>query len=166
MVGVVLLDQPTPRAGVPRDAPAHDGSPRTGDEQDDVIEQARRRAELVRDHVEHALTLAEQQGGPFDFLSLATAAHCSVAYLRQHREFATRIRALQATVPQDPEDDRCRALRARLVRAERRAAALQASVTRLEEENARLRDRLAAQARAVPATRLRPGIRRPGTPLR
>ncbi|QZN85707.1 hypothetical protein [Cellulomonas sp. C5510] len=157
----MLLDEPTPRAGVPRDA-----LPPVGDEQDDVIGQARRRAELVRDHVEQALALAEQQGGPFDFLSLASAAHCSVAYLRQHREFATRIRALQATVPQDPEDERCRALRGRLVRAERRAAALQAAVTRLEEENARLRDRLAAQVRSVPVARLGPGIRRPGAPLR
>lgn len=152
----MLLDDPAPR-GV---------TPPAGDEQDDVIEQARRRAELVRDHVEHVLELAEQQGGPFDFLSLATAAHCSVAYLRQHREFATRIRALQATVPQDPDDERCRALRGRLARAERRATALQAAVARLEDENARLRDRLAAQARAVPVARLGPGIRRPGTPLR
>lgn len=162
----MLLDDPTPRAAAPRDAPAPDALPQAGDEHDDVIEQARRRAELVRDHVERALALAEQQGGPFDFLSLATAAHCSVGYLRQHREFATRIRALQATVPQEPEDERSRALRSRLARAERRAAALQDAVSRLEEENARLRDRLAARSRGVPVVRLGPGVRRPGGPLR
>jgi hypothetical protein len=137
----VLLDDPTP--------------------QDDVIEQARHRAEVTRDHVESALDLAEQQGGPFDFLSIAIAAHCSVAYLRQHREFATRIRALQATVPHEPADDGDATLRHRLSQAAHRVAALRADVERLEAENARLRDRLTA-ARALPVARLRPGIHRPG----
>jgi hypothetical protein len=137
----VLLDDPTPH--------------------DSFVEQARHRAELTRDHVESALDLAEQAGGPFDFLSIAIAAHCSVAYLRQHREFATRIRALQATVPHEPVDDRDAAIRRRLTQADHRVAALRADVARLEAENARLRDRLAA-ARTIPAAALRPGIHRPG----
>lgn len=132
--------------------------------QGDVIQQARHRAEVVRENVEQALHLAEEQGGPFDFLSLAIAAHCSVNYLRQHREFASQIRALQATVPHDAaDDDRTVALRARLSQAEHRVAALRERVARLEAENTRLRDRLAT-ARSVPPVRLRPGIRRPGTP--
>lgn len=137
----VLLDDPTPH--------------------DSFIEQARHRAEVTRDHVESALDLAEQAGGPFDFLSIAITAHCSVAYLRQHREFAGRIRALQATVPHEPADERDMALRRRLAQAEHRASALRADVVRLEAENARLRDRLTT-ARTVPAVRLRPGIHRPG----
>lgn len=137
----VLLDDPTPT--------------------DHVIEQARHRAEVTRDHVESALALAEQQGGPFDFLSIAIAAHCSVAYLRQHREFATRIRALQATVPHEPTDAQAEATRHRLARAEHRAAALRATVERLEAENALLRDLLASE-RSGRSVRLRPGIHRPG----
>lgn len=137
----VLLDDPSPH--------------------DTFIEQARHRAEVTRDHVESALALAEQAGGPFDFLSIAIAAHCSVAYLRQHREFATRIRALQATVPHEPADDRDVAIRRRLTQADHRVAALRADVARLEAENARLRDRLTA-ARSTPAAGLRPGIHRPG----
>jgi cell division protein FtsB len=140
----VLLDDPTPT--------------------DHVIEQARHRAEVTRDHVESALDLVEQEGGPFDFLSIAIAAHCSVAYLRQHREFATRIRALQATVPPEPRDARDEqgaALRRRLAQADHRVAALRARVERLEAENARLRDRLAS-LRSAPAVRLRAGIHRPG----
>jgi hypothetical protein len=133
----------------------------------DVIEQARHRAEVVRDHVEQALALAEEQGGPFDFLSVAIAAHCSVGYLRQHREFADRIRRLQATVPGDPTDPagagRDAALRRRLTRAEHQVAALQERVAALEGENSRLRDRLAAAARSLTAPRLGPGVRRPGT---
>jgi hypothetical protein len=129
---------------------------------DDVIGLARHRAEVTREHVESALDLAERDGGPFDFLSIAIAAHCSVAYLRQHREFATRIRALQATVPHEPADDRDAAIRRRLARAEHRVAALRADVQRLEAENERLRDLLAA-ARSLPAARLRPGIHRPGS---
>lgn len=130
----------------------------------DVIEQARHRAEVVRDHVEQALALAEEQGGPFDFLSVAIAAHCSVGYLRQHREFADRIRRLQATVPADPAaDDRDTALRRRLARSEHEVAALRERVAALEGENARLRDRLAAAARSLTAPRLGPGVRRPGT---
>jgi uncharacterized protein YceH (UPF0502 family) len=140
----VLLDDPSP----------HDA----------FIEQARHRAEVTRDHVESALDLAEREGGPFDFLSIAIAAHCSVAYLRQHREFATRIRALQATVPPEPRDARDEqdaALRRRLAQADHRVAALRARVERLEAENARLRDRLAS-VRSAPAARLRAGIHRPG----
>lgn len=133
----------------------------------DVIEQARHRAEVVRDHVERALTLAEEQGGPFDFLSVAIAAHCSVGYLRQHREFAERIRRLQATVPADPVRPTAAgpdaALRRRLARSEHRVAELQEQVTALERENGRLRDRLAAAARSLTAPRLGPGVRRPGT---
>lgn len=125
---------------------------------DDVIGLARHRAEVTREHVESAIDLAERDGGPFDFLSIAIAAHCSVAYLRQHREFATRIRALQATVPHEPADDHDAAIRRRLARAEHRVAGLRADVQRLEEENARLRDLLAAARSA----RLRPGIHRPG----
>lgn len=133
------------------------------DQQDDVIEQARHRAEVVRDHVEHAIDLAERDGGPFDFLSIAIAAHCSVTYLRQHREFAARIRALQSTVPPEPADrDRQdAALRRRLADAQHRAATLGKRVAQLEAENARLRDRLASTRRAVPV-RLGPGVRRPG----
>lgn len=134
---------------------------RTG--QDGVIEQARHRAEVVRENVERALRLAEDEGGPFDFLSLAIAARCSVAYLRQHREFAARIRALQATVPPEPVDRRDAALRRRLTQAEHRVSALTDRVDRLEAENARLRDRLASSRRAV-AVRLTPGVRRPGAP--
>jgi hypothetical protein len=130
---------------------------------DDVIERARHRAEVLRTQVERALDLSEEQGGPFDFLSIAITARCSVGYLRQHREFATRIRALQATVPHDAPDPRAENLRARLTRAERHAAALQEQVARLETENARLRDRLAAAARSLTAPRLGPGVRRPGT---
>jgi len=129
--------------------------------QDGVIEQARHRAEVVRDHVEHAIDLAERDGGPFDFLSIAIAAHCSVTYLRQHREFAARIRGLQATVPPAPVDRQDAALRRRLADAQHRAAALGDRVAQLEAENARLRDRLAASRRAVPV-RLGPGVRRPG----
>ena len=128
---------------------------------DAFIEQARHRAEVTRDHVESALDLAEREGGPFDFLSIAIAAHCSVAYLRQHREFATRIRALQATVPPEPRDERDAALRRRVAQADHRVAALRAQVERLEAENARLRDRLAS-VRSAPAVRLRAGIHRPG----
>lgn len=132
------------------------------DDQDDVIEQARHRAEVVRDHVEHAIHLAERDGGPFDFLSIAIAAHCSVTYLRQHREFAARIRALQATVPPEPVDRQDTALRRRLADAQHRAAALGERVARLEAENARLRDRLASTRRPVPV-RLGPGAtHRPG----
>ncbi|WP_203666867.1 hypothetical protein [Cellulomonas pakistanensis] len=131
-------------------------------QQGDVIEQARHRAEVVRQNVERALRLAEAEGGPFDFLSVAIAAHCSVAYLRQHREFAGRIRALQATVPPEPDDRRDAALRTRLARAEHRAVALAARVERLEAENARLRDRLALTRRAAPVP-LGAGARRPGT---
>ncbi len=119
----------------------------------DVIGQARHRAEVVREHVEEALRVAEQEGGPFDFLSLAIAAHCSVSYLRQHREFATRIRALQATVPPEPVADHEVALRRRLRDAEHRAAALREQVVRLEAENARLRDRLRTDRRTAPAAR-------------
>jgi hypothetical protein len=137
----VLLDDPSP----------HDA----------FIEQARHRAEVTRDHVESTLDLAEREGGPFDFLSIAIAAHCSVAYLRQHREFATRIRALQATVPPEPRDERDAALRRRLTRADHRVAALRVQVERLEAENARLRDRLAS-VRSAPPARLRAGIHRPG----
>lgn len=133
-------------------------------QQGDVIEQARHRAEVVRENVERALRLAEAEGGPFDFLSVAIAAHCSVAYLRQHREFAARIRALQATVPPEPDDSRDAALRRRLRQAEHRAVALGEQVHRLEAENARLRDRLATTRRAAPV-RLAPGVRRPGSPL-
>ncbi|WP_454050487.1 hypothetical protein [Cellulomonas sp. Marseille-Q8402] len=133
--------------------------------QGDVIQQARHRAEIVREHAEQALDMAEQQGGPFDFLSIAIAAHCSVSYLRQHRELATRIRALQATVPRDAVDDRTVALRSRLSRAQHRVAGLQEQVARLEAENARLRDRLSL-VRSVPAVRLGPGVRRPGDPRR
>lgn len=129
----------------------------------DVIQQARHRAEVVRDHVEHAIDLAERDGGPFDFLSIAIAAHCSVAYLRQHREFAARIRALQATVPPEPVDRRDAALRRRLADAQHRVAALAERVGLLEAENARLRDRLASSRRAAPV-RLGPGVRRPGSP--
>lgn len=136
---------------VQRDLPGQDG----------VIERARHRAEVVRDHVEHAIDLAERDGGPFDFLSIAIAAHCSVTYLRQHREFAARIRALQATVPPAPADRQDAALRRRLADAQHRAAALGDRVAQLEAENARLRDRLAQTRRAVPV-RLGPGARRPG----
>lgn len=135
-----------------------------GTQPGDVIEQARHRAEVVRENVERALRLAEAEGGPFDFLSLAIAAHCSVAYLRQHREFAARIRALQATVPPEPDDRRDAALRRRLSQAEHRAAVLGEQVHRLEAENARLRVRLAGTRRSAPV-RLGPGVRRPGTPL-
>jgi hypothetical protein len=137
----VLLDDPTPH--------------------DRFIDQARHRAEVTRDHVESALALAEQAGGPFDFLSIAISAHCSVTYLRQHRDFAARIRAMQATVPQEPADAQVTALRRRLARAEHRADTLRAQVQRLESENARLRDRLTT-VRPVPAVRLRAGIHRPG----
>jgi hypothetical protein len=127
--------------------------------QGDVIEQARRRAAVVRGNVEQALLLAEEQGGPFDFLSVAIAAHCSVGYLRHHREFATRIRALQATVPgdgptaQDGDADR-QVLRQRVTTAERRVAELSDRVARLDAENARLRGRLAV--RSVEQRRTRP----------
>jgi hypothetical protein len=127
--------------------------------QDDVIQQARRHAALVREHVEQALDLAEEQGGPFDFTSLAIAAHCSVAYLRKHREFATRIRALQATVPEDPQDPVREDLMRRLARAEHRAAELSGRVERLDAENTRLRARLAQLGgRAVPVGRRTGGM--------
>ncbi|HEY0217156.1 MAG TPA: hypothetical protein VGC57_12260 [Cellulomonas sp.] len=118
------------------------------------IEQARRHAEVVRHHVEDALALAEEQGGPFDFLSVAIAAHCSVAYLRQHREFATRIRALQATVPQASAEERDHALRDRLARSEQQVQMLRGEVERLAAENTRLRSRLTL--RPVPLGAARP----------
>jgi hypothetical protein len=102
--------------------------------QGDVIQQARRHAALVREHVEQALDLAEEQGGPFDFTSLAIAAHCSVAYLRKHREFAT--------VPGDPQDPVREDLTRRLGEAERAVVELSGRVARLDAENARLRGRL------------------------
>lgn len=123
----------------------------------DVVEQARRRAADVRRNVEQVLALVEQEGGPFDFLSVATAAHCSVSYLRQHREFATRIRALQATVPAAPEHEGGHdeaVLDRRLSRVERQMATLRATVSRLEDENTVLRFRMAEAARVRrPATR-------------
>jgi hypothetical protein len=109
--------------------------------QGDVIQQARRHAALVREHVEQALDLAEEQGGPFDFTSLAIAAHCSVAYLRKHREFATRIRALQATVPGDPQDPVREDLTRRLGEAERAVVELSGRVARLVEVLGRRPDR-------------------------
>ena len=115
--------------------------------QESVVDQARRRAEVTRRNVEAVLLLAQQQGGPYDFLSLAAAAHCSVTYLRNHSEFAARIRELQATVPSAPIDAREVAWRRRLRRAERRAGELGTRVAQLESENAQLR-RLLAMARA------------------
>lgn len=131
--------------------------------QGDVIEQARRHAAVVREHVEQALALAEEQGGPFDFTSLAIAAHCSVAYLRKHREFATRIRELQATVPGEPQDAVRADLLRRVAEAERQVGELSDRVARLDAENARLRGRLAqVGGRAVPVGRAVPAARRGG----
>ncbi|RMI09070.1 PIN domain-containing protein [Cellulomonas triticagri] len=150
----VTHETAAPGPSVPTVAPCgeHSGGMQQNEAsaQVDVVEQARRRAADVRRNVEQVLALVEEEGGPFDFVSVAAAAHCSVTYLRQHREFATRIRDLQATVPGPPAAEPARSdavLDRRLARVERQMATLRATVSRLEDENSVLRFRMAEAAR-------------------